>query len=418
MREIAADALRWADHVRPGDLVVWGQACAEPTTLTEGLMAGRHEIGGRFSVFVGIGFAGTLRPEHADVVDVRSYCATGDNRRLVAVGCLDILPSHYSALSRQLAGAVDVLLLQLAPTDDPNRFSFGLACDYLYPAAARARTVIAEVNDQVPATRSDWTISGDQIDLVVRTSRAPAMAPLAPPGPLDAAIAANVADLVPDGATLQIGLGGMPAAVVDALSGHRDLGIHSGLLNPSLVRLIASGVVTNARKGRADGASIAGLIVGDAETLLFCHDNAAIKLAPTSYSHDHDVLARLPAFAAVNSAIEVDLTGQINTEVAASRYVGAVGGAADFLRGAAVSNGGLPIVALPSSIVTKEGRRSGRIVPRLSGPASVARADAGVIVTEFGHADLRGRTDRDRRKALISIAHPDLREALERSGAD
>lgn len=418
MREIAADALRWADHVRPGDLVVWGQACAEPTTLTEGLMAGRHAIGGRFSVFVGIGFAETLRPEHADVVDVRSYCATGGNRRLVAAGRLDILPSHYSALSRQIAGSADVLLLQLAPTGDPDRFSFGLACDYLQPAVARARTVIAEVNDQVPVTRSDWTITAEEIDVVVRTSRSPALAPAAPAGPLDAAIAANVADLVPDGATLQVGLGGMPAAVVDALSGHRDLGVHSGLLNPSLVRLIASGGVTNARKGRADSASVVGLIAGDVETFRFCHDNPEIKLAPTSYTHDHDVLARLPAFTAINAAIEVDLAGQINTEVAGSRYVGAVGGATDFLRGAAASDGGLPIVALPSSIMAKDGRRVGRIVPRLSGPATIARADAGVIVTEFGHADLRGRTDRERRNALIAIAHPELREALERAGAD
>ncbi|MEW5420898.1 acetyl-CoA hydrolase/transferase family protein [Amorphus sp. 3PC139-8] len=411
-REIAADAFRPADYVRPGDLVAWGQACAEPTTLSERLMDERHTIGGRFSAFVGIGFAGTVRPEHADVVDMRSYCATGSNRALASAGCLDILPSHYSALARQLGHTVDVLFLQLAPTADPGRFSFALACDYPHSAIAKARVVVAEVNDQVPSTRSDWTIGLDDIDIIVRTSRAPVPAPEAPPNPLDAAIAANVADLIPDGATLQVGLGAMPAAILEALSGHRDLGIHSGLLNPGLIKLINAGVVTNTHKGLQQDASIAGVIVGDADTFRFCHDHPTIKLAPTSFTHDPKVLAGLSRFAAINSAIEVDLTGQINAEVAGGRYVGAVGGGTDFLRGAAASDDGLPIIALPSSTLTKDGRRVSRIVPTLSGPASIARADAGVIVTEFGHADLRGKTDAERRKALIAIAHPELREAL------
>ncbi|MGX1096414.1 acetyl-CoA hydrolase/transferase family protein [Amorphus sp. MBR-141] len=417
-REISADAFRPSDHVRPGDLVAWGQACAEPASLTEALVAERHAIGGRFTAFVGIGFADTLRPEHTDIIDIRSYCATGTNRHLAAAGVLDILPSHYSAMSRQLGATVDVLLLQLAPTGDAGRFSFGLACDYLHPAIARARTVIAEVNDCVPATRSDWTIGADDIDIVVRTSRPPVFAPETPPGPLDPAIAANVADLIPDGATLQVGLGGMPAAVVDALCGHRDLGIHSGLLNPSLVRLMTAGAVTNIHMGQADGAeaaSVAGLIAGGADTFQASHGNPAIKLAPTSYTHSQRVLGRLHRFTAINSAIEVDLTGQINAEVAGGRYVGAVGGATDFLRGAAASDGGLPIIALPSSVETRDGRRISRIVPRLSGPTSIGRADAGVIVTEYGAADLRGMTDAQRRRALITIAHPDLRETLDRS---
>jgi acetyl-CoA hydrolase len=414
-REIAADALRLSDHIRPGDLVAWGQASAEPTTLTEALMAQRHTIGGRFTAFVGIGFAGTLRPEHADVVDVRSYCATGTNRHLAAAGLLDILPSHYSAMSRQLGETVDVLLLQLAPTGDSGRFSFGLACDYLHPAIAGARVVIAEVNDQVPATRSDWTIGAEDVDVIVRTSRPPVPAPETPAGPLDAAIAANVADLIPDGATLQIGLGGMPTAILGALSGHRDLGIHSGLLNPALAGLVRAGAVTNTQKSESAGTAVVGLIVGDADTFRFCHDNPAIRVAPTTFTHAHDVLARLHRFTAINSAIEVDLTGETNAEVAGGRYVGAIGGATDFLRGAAASDGGLPIVALPASILTGDGRRLSRIVPRLSGPASLSRADAGVIVTEFGIADLRGKTDAERRKALVSIAHPELREMLERA---
>lgn len=414
-REIAADALRLSDYIRPGDLVAWGQASAEPTTLTEALIAQRHTIGGRFTAFAGIGFADTLRPEHTDAVDVRSYCATGTNRHLAAAGLLDILPSHYSAMSRQLGGRVDVLLLQLAPTAEPGRFSFGLACDYLHLAIARARVVIAEVNDQVPATRSDWTIEAGDVDVIVRTSRPPAFAPDAAVGSVDDTIAANVADLVPDGATLQIGLGGMPNAILGALAGHRDLGIHSGLLNPALAGLIRSGAVTNSQKGEAASTGVVGLIVGDADTFRFCHDNPAIRVAPTTYTHAHDVLARLHRFTAINSAIEVDLTGQTNAEVARGRYVGAIGGATDFLRGAAAADGGLPIVALPASIQTGDGRRISRIVPRLSGPASLSRADAGVIVTEFGVADLRGKTDTERHKALISIAHPELRETLERA---
>lgn len=416
-RELSADAFRPSDYIRPGDLVAWSQACAEPTALTETLMAERHTVGGRFAVFVGIGFAGTVRPEHADVVDIRSYCATGTNRALAAAGCLDILPSHYSALTRQLAESVDVVCLQLAPTADPDRFSFGLSCDYLHAAIGKARLVIAEVNDQIPATCSDWTIGADQVDVIVRTSRPPVAAPEAKVSPVDAALAANVADLVPDGATLQVGLGGMPAAVVSALSGHRDLGIHSGLLNPSLVDLIRSGAVTNRHRRAGDGSATVALIVGDRETFRFCHDNPAIKLAPASHTHNAQMLAGLARFTAINSAIEVDLTGAINAEVAGGRYVGAIGGGTDFLRGAAASEGGLPIVALPASTLTRDGRRISRIVPALSGPTSIARADAGVIVTEFGYADLRGKTDADRRKALIAIAHPELKEDLERTTA-
>ncbi|SEQ59410.1 acetyl-CoA hydrolase/transferase family protein [Thalassovita taeanensis] len=412
--ELDLSALRLSDYIRPGDTLCWGQAAAEPLNLTKTLIDQRHSIG-PIKAFIGIGFSETPDPALCDTIQFQSYCGTGTNRKLIAANCLDILPIPYSFFPKVLAQRVDVLLLQLAPTGTEGEFSFGMACEYLHALVGRARVVIAEVNDQVPATRSDWTISAADIDVLIRSSTpvSEATSPSAPTA-VDLAIAEHVAALIDDGATLQVGLGTLPTAILNALSGHRDLGLHSGMINDSLSRLIESGVITNARKGRDEGISIGGMLTGDARTRAFCHNNPAIRLAPTEYTHAIRTLAQLNKFTAINSAIEVDLTGQANAEVAAGRYVGAVGGGTDFLRGAAASEGGLPILALPAALTTRSGKLISKIVTKLSGPTSVSRADAGIVVTEYGVADLRGLGLAARVEKMISIAHPDLREQLSR----
>lgn len=403
------DELDLARYVRPGDLVVWGQACAEPLSLTERLMAQRADIG-RFRCFLGIPASDTVRTEHADHVSFLSYCGTGSNRALHHAGALEVLPCHYSALPGLLTTGplrADVVLVQVPPPDAHGRYSLGLADDYFSAAIATARVVIAEVNDQVPHT-AGRSLPADAFDVVVHTSRPPAEIAPRPADSVTRKIAGCVAALIDDGATLQFGIGALPEAVLTQLSDRSHLGVHSGLLNDTAADLMQAGVITNARKTVDQGRSVAGVLMGTRRLFRFAHENPAIQLRDTAYTHDPGVLAAQHRLVAINSALEVDLSGQVNAEQVGGRYVGAVGGAVDFLRGAARSPGGLPVVALPATA----GSRS-RIVPRLSGPVSIARSDVGLVVTEFGFADLRGQPPAVRRERLLAIAHPDHQRALD-----
>ncbi|MCL6693104.1 acetyl-CoA hydrolase [Pseudomonas citronellolis] len=407
---LQADALDLSELIRPGDTVLWGQANAEPLPLTQALMEQRARIG-RFRVMLGIASSRTCRPEHADVVDFLAYCGAGANRELGNAGVLDILPCHYSQLPGLIASGalrIDVLMLQLAPADSHGRYSLGIAHEYLLPALDHARVVIAEVNRQAPRTFGERTLGDADLDAILHTDRPPLENPPARIREADARIAAHIAGLIDDGATLQMGIGAIPDAVLGALRGHRDLGVHSGSLGDGVAQLMQAGVITNARKNRDRGVSIGGVLLGSRVIHDFAHDNPAIQLRSTTYTHDPDVLASLDRFVAINSAVEVDLTGQVNSEIAAGSYVGAVGGALDFLRGAQRSRGGLPIIALPSTA----GANS-RIVARLNGPATIPRSDAGLIITEYGVADLRGKSLRQRVECLLEVTHPQHRAALE-----
>ncbi|TCK35077.1 acetyl-CoA hydrolase [Paraburkholderia sp. BL8N3] len=412
-RRVHADAFDAAQWVRPGDTVAWGQCAAEPVTLTRALMAQRHAIGQRFAVFAGATWTDTLQPAFADAVDFRSYCGTANNRHLAQAGVLDILPLHYSALEHALADGparVDVLFLQVAPPDEHGRYSLSVSHEYLVPLVDTARVVIAEVNDQAPWTYGARPLDADDFDVIVETSRPLPDAPRTKAGPVERAIAGHVAALLDDGATIQCGIGALPETVLAGLAVHRDLGIHSGAIGDTVADLMQRGVVTNARKTIDRGVTIAGTMMGSSVIHRFAHRNASIAFRATGYTHDPAVLAQIDQFVAINAAIEVDLTGQINAESAGGRYLGAVGGALDFMRGARRSRGGLPIVVLPSRAGTKS-----RIVARIDGPVSTPRSDTAIVVTEYGAADLRGLTVSKRIEALLAIAHPDDRDDLARA---
>jgi acyl-CoA hydrolase len=408
-----------ASYIRPGDTVAWGQACAEPLTLTETLARQRKQLGG-IRCFTGVCSAAAVRPEFCDYLSYTSYSAAGANRALVQAAALDILPSHYSELPRILADGplrVDVLLLALPPAGPDGTFGCGLGADYLATLVGRARVLIAEVNDQVPEIGCDRRIGRDEIDVIVYTSRPPAEYPQASARDIEAVIAGHVAGLVPDGATLQLGIGSMPSAVASQLQGHRDLGVHSGMMTDAVATLIEAGVVTGARKSIDRGLAITGFLMGTKSLITLAASDPSIQLRDTRYTHDPAVLAAQHRLVAINSATEVDLTGQVNSETAAGRYVGAVGGASDFLRAAARSDGGVPVIALPSTAPSSTGGTASRIVARLNGPASQARADAAVIVTEYGIADLRGLTLSQRQERMLAIAHPEHRTALAAAAA-
>ena len=390
--------------IRAGDLVLWGQACARPRGLTATLAAQASRIG-PLRCFAGLGIDDPAEASVLGATDVITMSYTGmGHRRADAAGTLEIVPLHYSAIAEAIAErrlVIDVLLVQVTRPAPDGLHRLALAADYLEAALGSARVVIAEVNPRAPLIVDAPVVRPDRVAAWVESSYDPLTSPPAEPGATERMIASRVAGLVQDGATLQMGLGKMPEAVVSALSDHSDLGIHSGTVGDALAALVVSGAVTNSKKGRDRGVSVTGLVMGSRAVFDVVDGNPAFSLRPIAYTHAPDVLASLHQLATINSAIEVDLSGQVNCEVAGGRYVGAVGGALDFLRGANRSPGGLPIVALPSTA----GGRS-RIVNALSGPVTIPRGDAPIVVTEHGVADLRGLSLAERRESLLAVADP------------
>lgn len=398
--------------LRPGDTLWWGQTTAEPLTLTRTLVEHRHQLaqGGRLQVFVGLGLSDTLQPAHADVLDFIGYAASGPHRALSKAGVLDIIPAHYSQLPLLLAQGripADVVFLQVSPPDEQGRYSLGQVREYVPAAMARARVVIGEVHPDVPWTYGGPHLLASDFDLLIDSDTALLDMARAEPGPAEQAIAAHIAGLIDDGSCIQLGVGNLPEAVTAALRQHKDLGLHSGAIGDGIADLAEAGVLTNARKNIDIGMGTAGVLMGGAHLRRWAHQNTQLQVRGSDYTHHPEVLASIDQFVAINAAIEVDLTGQINAEVAGGVYMGAVGGAMDFLRGAARSKGGLPIVALPSAA-----KGASRIVAQLSGPVSTPRADAGLIVTEHGVADLRGLPLSRRVARMIDIAAPEHREHL------
>jgi acetyl-CoA hydrolase len=371
-----------ASLIRPGDGIVWGQACAEPLTLVEALVGQREAFSGA-RVFLGSSYSGLVKPEHADHLRLASYCGTGTNRALADAGVLDILPAPYSALGSLIRGRripADVVLLQVSPPNARGEYSLGLGVEYLAPALEASRAIVAEVNAQVPWTRTQPLLRKEDFALLVETSRTPIYLPYRT-GPLEATIAGHAAEFIPEDAVLECGIGNLPNAVLSALRGRKGLSFHSGLIPDGVVDLDLA---------KVDG----GALMGSQRLFDWARENPALTLRSSDYTHGAAVLAKLERFVAINSAVEVDLTGQVNGEVAKGSYVGAVGGALDFVRAANQSPGGISIVCLPAA----------RIVARLEGPVATPRSEAGVIVTEKGAADLRGCTLRERERRLRAIS--------------
>lgn len=376
-----------AQYIRPGDGILIGQACAEPQSLSAALVAQRAAFSGA-NVFLGVNYAGIVRPEHADHLRLSSYCGAGHNRALADAGVLEIHPHPYSriaSLIRERKIPCDVVLLQVSPPNRRGEYSMGLAVDYLLPAMRNARAVIAEVNDRIPWTHTEKLFREEDFALLVEASREPAAPPPMRAGEAEAAIARHAAEFIPEAATLEFGLGILPEAICAALRGRRSLKVHSGTIGDGVAALMESGAVTV-----ADCA----MLIGSRKLFDHARENPAVRLRSTDYTHDPRVLGSLPRFVAINSAVEVDLTGQVNAEVAKGSYLGAVGGALDFIRAATFSPGGVSLLVLPAA----------RIVNSLSGPVSTPRSEAGVIVTELGAADLRGCTLNERKRRMLRIS--------------
>lgn len=398
-------------YIRPGDSLIWGQGASEPRTLTEAVVAQRAALG-PLRVFLGASYSETLKPDHADHIRFSAIGGIGTNGALSRARTLDVVPCHVSAipsLIREGRIPVDAVLVQVSPVGPTGCHSLGLAADWLRAAMGAARVVIAEVNSCVPYTRGDVLVRPDEIDFAVHTSRAPVHLAPAETTDTDLQIAERIAALVPDGATVQLGVGSIAPAVAGYLRTKHDLGLHCGVLGDWFVGLDASGAVTNRYKGIDTGYTVTASIAGGSELYAYVHDNPRLELRPVSYTHDPRVLSALHGLVAINSAVEVDLTGQVNAETVGGTHIGAVGGQVDFVRASTAS--GRSIIALAS---TARCGSISRIVPRLAdGVVTTPRSDSDLVVTEHGVADLRGATLLERSRRLIAVADPRFRAGLE-----
>lgn len=327
---------------------------------------------------------------------------------------VDFLPTSFSQTPRVLCEQIDVdaLLTTVSPPDAEGWMSFGTNTDYALPVARTARQVIVEVNPAMPRVAGEGRIHVSQVTALVENPVPLTEIPAAPIGPEDRAIGEIVAGLAGDGDCLQMGIGALPDAVCAALRHHRGLGIHTELMTPGLAALMREGVIDNSRKTLHPGRAVFTFAMGDRALYDFLDGNPAMESRPVDYVNDPAVVAANAQMLSVNATVQVDLQGACNSEFVAGRQFSAAGGQLDFVRGAYASKGGRSIIACHSTAA--KGTIS-RIVPRLDGPVTTPRNDTHIVVTEFGAADLKGKTLRQRAEALIAIAHPDFRENLARA---
>ncbi len=362
------------------------------------------------------GDAPYTRPEFEESFRVNAFFVGANVRKAVQAGRGDYIPvflSEIPALFRKGVLPLDVALIHVSPPDKHGFCSLGVSVDIAKAAVETAKLVIAQVNPNMPRTIGDALVDLRDIDLFVEINDPlPEQQPRTP-SETDMAIGRNVAALIDDGATLQMGIGTIPNAVLAALKDHKHLGIHTEMFSDGLIDLVESGVVTGERKVKHPGKIVAGFVMGTRRLYDFVDDNPQVLMLDIAYVNDSSVIRRNPKVTAINSAIEVDLTGQICADSIGTMQYSGVGGQMDFIRGASLSEEGKPIIALPSTTA----RGESKIVPFLKEGAGVVttRAHVHYIVTEYGVANLYGKNPRQRAAELVSIAHPDHRETLDRA---
>jgi 4-hydroxybutyrate CoA-transferase len=401
--------------VKSGMRVYIQPGCAEPETLVDALMRRAPQLHNVEIVhMMTMGCAPYVAPEMEGHFRHNAMFIGANVREAINDGRADYTPIYLSEIEGLFESGempIDVALIEVSPPDSHGYCSFGVGVDTTLTAAKVAGHVVAQVNDFMPRTYGDSFIHVHDIDAIVESSR-PLCALRRPlVSDLQVAIARQVANLIDDGAVLQIGIGGIPDAVLPLLMDRKDLGVHSELVSDAVIPLIEAGVLTGARKNFKPRKIIVGFALGTTRMFEFVDNNPIFEFHPTAYTNDPGLIARNDHMVAINSALQVDLTGQVCSDSIGSQFYSGIGGQVDFLRGASRSKGGKPIIAISST--AKQGTIS-RIVPVLDPGAGVvtSRGLVRYVVTEFGVAYLHGKSIRERAKALIEIAHPKFRTEL------
>ncbi|HEU4699496.1 MAG TPA: acetyl-CoA hydrolase/transferase C-terminal domain-containing protein [Gemmatimonadales bacterium] len=414
------DAASAVGAVKSGDRVFVHSVAAAPQRLVAALAARSGELRDVELCHLHTeGPAPYAAPALRESFRTNAFFVGANVRDAVAAGDADYIPiflSEVPALFRRGLLPLDVALVQVSPPDRHGFCTLGVSVDVSRAAVETARTVVAEINPRMPRTHGDALVPASRIDLAVEVDyELPERRP-APLTEVERAIGRHVSALVEDGATLQLGIGSIPDAVLAGLADHRDLGIHSEMFSDGVIELVRCGVITNTQKRSHPGKLVAAFVLGSRRLYDFVDDNPQVVMLGADYVNDTATIRRNPKVTAINSAIEIDLTGQVVADSIGTRQFSGVGGQMDFIRGAALSPGGKPILALPST--TRRGES--RIVALLRPGAGVVTTRAHVhwVVTEYGAAYLYGRNLRQRARALIEVAHPDHREALERAARE
>ncbi|MFL5735229.1 MAG: acetyl-CoA hydrolase/transferase family protein, partial [Chloroflexia bacterium] len=407
--------------VRSGHRVYIGGGCGEPVALAQGLVHRAPELRGVEIIHVlTAGPAAYAHPDLKDSFRVNSLFIAPNVRDAVHDGRADFTPvllSEVPRLFREGYLPIDVALISLSPPDPRGYCSYGVEVGATKPAVEHARIVIAEINPNMPRVWGNSFIHMSRIDYAVPVDYPLPSMRQGEPTHLYRQIGGHIAELIPDGATLQMGIGAIPDGVLAFLGDKRDLGVHSEMFSDGIIDLVEQGVITNERKTFLPGKMVASFLLGTPRLYRFVHDNPIVELHPVDYTNDPFIISRNDNMVAINSALQIDLTGQVCADSIGGKFYSGVGGQADFMRGAARSRGGKPIIALPST--AKSGTLS-RIVPMLDHGSGVTttRNDIHYVVTEYGIANLYGKTARRRAEALIEISHPDFRADLQAAARD
>jgi len=411
-------ATKALERIRPGDRVFIGSACGEPRALVRAMV----EMGGKLADtelihVLTLGVAPYTDPKYAPNFRANAFFIGNSVRDAVNTARADYTPiflSQVPELFKSRRVSIDVGLIMVSPPDDHGFCSLGVSVDITKSAAASATILIAQVNDQMPRTLGDCFVHADQIHYMVEHNEPLLEWPASDPtDQTTQQIAEHIARLVPNGSTLQLGIGRIPDAVLGMLTEKNDLGIHTEMFSDGVVKLVRAGVVTGKHKTLHTGKIVGSFAAGTKELFDFVDNNPQIEMHPSEYTNAPLTISRHDNMVAINAALEVDLTGQVCADSLGRQFYSGIGGHADFIRGAALARNGKPIIAMPSTAETDQGTVS-RITPALSEGAGVVttRGDVHYVVTEHGVAYLHGKTMRERAMSLISIAHPRFRAEL------
>jgi len=401
--------------IKSGQRLALSPVCAEPQSLVKSLIEAKDRLNDvTIYTMLPMGECAYAQPEMERHFRVKTFSVGPRLMEAVNSGRAEYIPCHLSQIpgffSRRLI-EVDVALIQLSPPDSHGYCSLGVSVSYIRSVLENAKLVIAQINEQMPRTLGDAMVHLSQVDYIVESSRPLPTIPAPRIGEVERRIGRFTSEIIPDGAVIQVGLGNIAAAILKELRGKKNLSIHTGTFSDEAIALVETGALEAGRGESTSARMTATELIGSSNLYEYCHLNPLVALRPIGYTHNIRILSQIKGFVSITSGIQVDLTGQVNSEMRGETLINGLGGQLDFLRGAAASPGGKAVIVLPST--AKKGKVS-RIVSKLDAGTSVTvgRADIDFVITENGVAQLKGKSLSERARELIAVAHPKFREEL------